>query len=109
MPKPVFTDNEDHGIELPDAAAMTKRYRSRHPNGTKGGFFGRAAVEEILGQPDVVGIRYYFAYDADSDVLRVILVGVRENADDVYTGALAEISVVCPDVCGVNNPLNSDV
>ena len=108
MPDPIFTGNENHRILLDGAAAMTRRYRFRHPNETRGGFFGRAAIEEILRQDGVVGIRYYFAYDAGSDVLRVVLTGTLANGDDVHTGPLAEMAVTCPNVCGTNNPLNSD-
>ena len=108
MPDPVFTGNENHDITLSDAAAMTRNYRTNHPGKTLGGFFGRAAIERILAQPGVVGIRYYFAYETGSNVLRLVLTGALANRNDLHTGRLAEISIVCPDICGINNPLNSD-
>ena len=102
-----FTGHENHDISLKDAADMTKRYRYANINNAKGGFFGRDAIKAILDQTDCVGIRYYFALDS-TGVLKVVLVGAKANEDDLANGLLAEYSVMCPNICGVNNSLNTD-
>jgi hypothetical protein len=101
-----FTGNENHDIPLATAAEWTKNYRDDNPGETKGHFFGKDAITEILGQADCVGIRIYYAINDDGDK-QLIVVGVKANQDDLYNGLLAERSYNCPPVCGADNPLNS--
>ena len=102
-----FTGQENHTISLQDAAVLTKRYRDANINAAKGGFFGEDAIKDILNQPGCVGIRYYFALDV-ANVLKVVLVGTDANENDLVNGEIAEFSVMCPTICGINNPLNSN-
>lgn len=101
-----FTGNEDHSFPLSTAAAWTKNYRDANPGQTKGHFFGKTAISDILGQTDCVGIRIYYALN-DSGDKQLVITGVKANEDDLYNGMLAERSITCPQICGANNPLNS--
>jgi hypothetical protein len=101
-----FTGNEDHDFPLDTASAWTKNYRNANPGQVKGHYFGKADIEAILSQANCVGIRIYYAND-DAGAKQLIVVGVLANEDDLYNGMIAERSIKCPPVCGVNNPLNS--
>ncbi|HOJ03792.1 MAG TPA: hypothetical protein PK916_07300 [Bacteroidota bacterium] len=105
--RPVFTGLEDHTISLEDASALTRNFRKQAGKGAiNGGFFGRAAIEQILAQEGVVGIRYYYAQENNGRPV-MILVGVDEFGKDLYEGFLAERSCPCPPFCGGFSPLNS--
>ncbi len=105
--RPVFTGFEDHSISVEDAGSLTRNYRQQAGKGAvNGGFFGRAAIEQVLSQEGVVGIRYYYAKE-NNDRPVLILVGVDENGRDLYEGFVCERSVPCPPYCGSFNPLNS--
>ncbi|MBE0642861.1 MAG: hypothetical protein IH600_02170, partial [Bacteroidetes bacterium] len=74
--RPVFTGLEDHTIALEDASDLTRNYRMDAGKGAiKGGFFGRAAIEQVLTQEGVVGIRYYYAKENNGRPV-LIMVGV---------------------------------
>lgn len=105
-----FTGNEDHRIDIDTARVMTRRFRDTAVEDivkTKGGFFGKTRLQAILDQNNCVGLRYYFALESDLK-LKVVLVGTDADENDITTGLLAEYSVMCPQICGVDNPLNSN-
>ena len=105
--RPVFTGLEDHTIALDDAAELTRNYRKSAGKGAiKGGFFGRAALEQVLSQEGVVGIRYYYAQENNGRPV-LILVGVDANGKDIVDGFMAERAMPCPPFCSPFNPLNS--
>ena len=105
--RPVFTGLEDHTISIDDASELTRNYRMSAGKGAiKGGFFGRAAIEQVLNQEGVVGIRYYYAKENNGRPV-MIMVGVDEFGKDLVDGFIAERSIPCPPFCGGLNPLNS--
>ena len=105
--RPVFTGLEDHTISIDDASELTRNYRMSAGKGAiKGGFFGRAAIEQVLSQEGVVGIRYYYAKENNGRPV-MIMVGVDEFGKDLVDGFIAERSIPCPPFCGGLNPLNS--
>jgi len=105
--RPVFTGLEDHTIALDEACALTRNYRMKAGKGAvKGGFFGRAAIEQILAQENVAGIRYYYAREHNGRPV-LILVGVDEFGKDLHEGFIAERSMPCPPYCGGFSPLNA--
>jgi hypothetical protein len=102
-----FTGNENHDINLLDAAKLTSNYRHSVATGSiLGGYFGRTAIERILDQEGCVGIRYYYALSADG-AKTLVLVGVNADENDLVHGELAEISWPCPPYCSDANALNS--
>jgi hypothetical protein len=52
---------EGDPIDLKIAAAWTKNYRIMNPNETISHFFGNQILQQILSQPDCLGIRIYYA------------------------------------------------
>lgn len=102
-----FTGNENHDIPLSTASQWTKNYREASGSGaTLAHFFGKAAIQAILNQPNCVGIRMYYALDPDGKK-QLILVGTDAAENDLVNGLLAERSTACPPICSNSNPLNS--
>ena len=105
--RPVFTGLEDHTISVDDASELTRNYRMQAGKGAiKGGFFGRAALEQVLSQEGVVGIRYYYAQENNERPV-LILVGVDAFGKDMIDGFVCERALPCPPLCSPWNPLNS--
>lgn len=100
-----FTGREDHSISLATAAAWTANYRAAEPGAVLGHFYGKDAITAILAQANCVGIRIYHAID-DKGAKQLVIVGVKANENDIYTGLLAERGLVCPPMCGGGNALN---
>jgi len=102
-----FTGDEDHDITLNEASAWTENYRNSAGTGDPiAHFFGRSKIDAILAQDYCVGIRIYYALDENSEK-QLIIVGVKENEDDLYEGELAERALINPPYSGSSNPLNS--
>jgi hypothetical protein len=100
--------NINHSISLNEAAKLTKKYRDQNENSTKGGFFWGNQVMAMLTNSKAIGMRYYYGLD-ENDKKVLVLTAVDENGNDLFNDTLLEMSVQCPDICGTNNPLNSDV
>ena len=101
-----FDGKEGGEIELETAAVWTKNYRNENPGDTKGHFFGKDILNDILNQSGCMGIRMYYALD-DDEKKELILVGAVGNEDDMHTGVLADFASPCPPYCGRRNQLNS--
>ena len=102
-----FTGSEDHHISLLEASSMTKAYREMYPGQTKGHFFGKQAIIDILNQSSCVGIRIYYANDPLTGEKHLVIVGAESNMNDICDGLLAERSRPCPTYCGKPNKLNA--
>lgn len=107
--------NENHEIPLAEAAKLTKTYRD-NPIGLlpnlvqiKGEAFGRDAIESVLAQPGVTGIRIYYGLDFVNllPMVRLVIVGINVLGNDITTGVILEAGRLCPPNCGVNNVLNT--
>jgi len=102
-----FNENTNHSISLADAAAMTKKFRDGAGQGAIiASAFNKKALQNILDQENCIGIRMYYAKNENGE-LTLVLVGVKDNGDDIYDGELAEWGANCPPNCGASNPLNS--
>ena len=102
-----YTGEEEHEISLEDASALTGRYRAQM-SGTqiKGGYFGKNAILDVVGQEGCVGIRYYYGLDPD-DKHVLVIVGVDSDGNDLTEGMILEFSMPCPDYCSATNDLNT--
>jgi len=101
-----FNGDEGELVTLPEAADWAKRYRTSNPEAIKASFYGINKINDVLNQPDVVGIRFYNGEDQNG-LNNLILVGVDANEDDVTSGVIMESGKMCPNQCGVSNQLNS--
>jgi hypothetical protein len=96
----------DHKIDLPKAAQLTRVFRERGKGTTAPVIaFNREGFERILAQPDAVGIRIYPAV-RDDGTMTYVLVGVDKAGNDMVDGELSEEGVECPIYCPDPNVLN---
>jgi hypothetical protein len=100
-----FTGKEAEQFPLETAAQWTARFRDSISGGPIAHFFGKSIINSILSQEGCMGIRVYYALD-ENNVRQLIIVGADANENDMYTGIIAERSVICPPFCGGGNPLN---
>lgn len=101
-----FTGNEDHSITIQEAVDLTKNYRdSVGSDIVRAGFFGKATLQNIIDQPDCVGIRFYYGLNA-AGVPQIVLVGADADQNDLVDGVLAERAVPCPPECSPISILN---
>ncbi|PWL27337.1 MAG: hypothetical protein DCO96_11370 [Fluviicola sp. XM-24bin1] len=100
-----FDGTEGGSIPLTAGAALTEEYRKLNPGATKGHFFGKDILQEILNQTGCIGIRMYYGIDEEGNK-ELVLVGADANEDDM-TALVADLSMPCPGVCGNANVFNS--
>ena len=103
-----FNGTEGDPISLTDAATMTEEFRTQNEGATKGHFFGKEILNDILAQKKCVGIRFYNGIDA-SGAYTLIAAGADtfENDQIGVSDTIAEYSKPCPPSCGTANDLNS--
>jgi ABC-type dipeptide/oligopeptide/nickel transport system permease subunit len=120
----------DHLIPFPDAIEMTKRYRNNRDSilaqQEQGKnilpiceTFDKAAIVQLLEQPNCAGFRIYYGMDTELKV-HAILVGTDATGADILpelvysgqaeavenTGELFEKAERCPPNCPPASPLN---
>jgi hypothetical protein len=100
-----FDGTEGDPITLITGGTMTAKFRLNYPNLTKGCFFGKDLLNQILAQTGCMGIRMYFAQDSNN-VLQLVIVGADASEDDMCN-LIGDVSVLCPPRCGNRNSLNS--
>jgi hypothetical protein len=105
--RPIFTGFEDHHIDVQEASQLTRNFRMREGKGAvKGQYFSRAAIEQMLAQEDVVGLRYYYTRNTEGK-LGLVLVGVKEDGEDLVNGFISGNAIPTSPFCTEKNPLNS--
>lgn len=75
------TVGEDIGYEK--GAIMVKRWYDENPNDVLSHFCGRNIIEQILAQPDCVGIRIFAALN-ELGIRQNVLVGVDKNGKNIF-------------------------
>ena len=100
-----FNGKEGGAITLSEGSALTAEYRRTNPNETKGHFFGKDILNQILGQEGCMGIRMYYGISSEGNK-ELVIVGAEANEDDM-TDLVADLSSPCPSLCGAANALNS--
>lgn len=98
----LYTGDEDHSVTRAEAADFVRNFHDNRADDPRAFYFGRKAIEAILAQDGVVGIRIYNGMNAEGVENRV-LVGVDANGMDLVDGALAEKALICPPSCGQPN------
>jgi len=93
----MFTGQEDHSITAEDAKAMTGAYESMHSGSPYAWTFGRDAVEKILDQPGVVGLR--IKGGMKDGKFSPVLVGVDKDGKEIPGGVIMELGLPCPPAC----------
>ena len=99
-----FNGNESSVISLEQAVDMTTNYRVENPTATKAHFFGKNKLMQLLNQEDCVGIRAYYGIDANGNK-QLVFVGADSTEEDLFNGTILDMSVPCPNHCGILSPL----
>lgn len=100
-----FNGTEGEIITLAEGAAMTKEWRNSNSNGNAV-TYGKDILNQLLEQSDCVGIRFHFAIDSDGKNT-LVLTGVDADENDLLS-LIADRGIICPNICGGRNGLNSD-
>ena len=100
-----FDGSEGGEITLLKGAELTSKYRDNNPNETKGHFFGKDILRQLLEQDGCMGIRMYYGID-EKGKKELVIVGADADENDM-TELVADLSMPCPSRCGNSNPLNS--
>jgi len=106
----VLTGHENHHISLKDAATLTRNFRNSTGNDATaitGEFFGRDALVASLDQKNCIGLRIYYGKRDDGTPV-LVLVGVDGTGNDMASDLIMEYGILCPPVCGSDNPLTED-
>ncbi len=102
-----YTGKEDHSITLEEASNLTQNFQLQaSPDQVIAGYFGKEAILAILSQESAVGMRCYYALDADG-ISHLVIVGVNAKGNDMTDGLLAQRMTKCPPYCPELNELNS--
>lgn len=101
-----FNGTEGAPIDLTTASEWTANYRDENPDGIKAHFFGKDILETILAQEGCMGIRIFYAKDAEG-TQQLILVGADADENNQVQGTVADASIKCPHRCGNADALNS--
>jgi hypothetical protein len=88
-PHPI-TGKEGAEIEVSVAADWTKNHRNRHPGTTISEFFGAEIIQQILGQPDCMGIRIYYSNSKSLNGWQLFIVAVANFLIKVLANAEGE-------------------
>lgn len=96
----------NHVVSLATAERYVNNFKNNPtiPN-IKGGLFNRNVFDAILGQPDCVAVRFYYAKE-DNGSPTLVVVGVNSSGNDIENGIIAESILPCPPVCGIQGTLN---
>jgi len=98
-----------HQISLSAAAALTKNYRDNNIGATIALAYDKAAIEEILYQPNCVQLRAYFG-ETTVGGKALVFVGVDAAGNDILSATppkIADFGSPCPSFCSSPNDLNS--
>jgi hypothetical protein len=96
----------NHVISLATAEKYVNNFKNNPTIPTiKGGLFNRNVIDAILGQPDCVAVRFYYAKE-DNGSPTLVVVGVNSSGNDMENGVIAERILPCPPVCGIQGTLN---
>lgn len=96
----------------PIAGATAKQwidnYQGTHPGELKAVFFGRNVIEQILAQPECIGMRIYFGQNETGEK-KLILVGSKADGKNIWDlnssdvggggGTVADEGKPCPPDC----------
>ncbi len=104
-----FTGSEETWMSEEVSNRWIANYSTQYPQGLIAHFFGFQIINQILSQPDCIGIRMYYALN-DSGVQQILLVGVNTKGENILPqlnggrvedggGTVADASYPCPSYC----------
>jgi hypothetical protein len=99
-------EQSHHEIDDDRARLMRKTYLERFGNKPETliqpGAYARAIFDQILAQPNCVGIRFYPGCDAEGRIT-IMFCGVDPRGDDILAGVIGDDPFRCPPMCSKPN------
>ncbi|GAB3839324.1 hypothetical protein [Hymenobacter jeollabukensis] len=99
----VFDGNEGSLILMDEGAQMTANFRAAQPNSNLCIFFGKTMLNELLNQPDAMGLRFYFALNGENQ-MTLVTVAANSNGNDIQD-KVGNKGFPCPSECCAESPL----
>lgn len=102
--------NYNHNITQLEASVQTAAYRALDISSNKGFIFTKTAINDLMNQTNVEGIKGYFSINEDG-LLSVVLVAIDGQANDILlNNKIKERGLCCTEVCqcGTSNSLNTN-
>ena len=78
-----FSKSDGGPISKAEAESWIDNYKTAHPSGPWAVFFGEDIINEVLSDPNAVGMRIYLGYD-DNENLKMILVGAKADGSNIW-------------------------
>lgn len=100
-----INNNSGEVILLNEAIDYTHSFQQNNPQSIKSYFAGVNKINEILGQEDCIGIRFYSGLDPITGIKNLVLVGVNQDGEDLTAGVIVEKLITCPSICPTNSAL----
>ncbi len=94
-----------HSISLDEAVEMISAYQNENPEALRAWYFSKAAIQRVISQDNVAGLRIYGALNDEMN-FSPVLVAVTPSGNDLAQGELAEKAPPCPPDCATASPLN---
>lgn len=91
--------NSSAVITLTEAISYTHTFQSGNPGAIKSYFVGINKLNLILAQDNCIGVRIYNGSVVGSNEIKLVLVGVDNNGEDMTTGTILQELVLCPSMC----------
>lgn len=91
-------------IALDEAKKLVETFKYKFPEHIKASFVGSESLNLILKQEGCIGVRIYYGYDAVSERLAPVLVGVDEKGEDMSDGIVMDKLKPCPQYCNPTSP-----
>ena len=105
-----MTINENSGglITEQQARTLISEFDKRFPGEVVSSFMGSVHINSILSQEDCIGLRIYNGYDALTEKISLVLVGVDSaNNDLLKDGLIYDQMVTCPPTCPPGKTLSN--
>ncbi|HEX9614563.1 MAG TPA: hypothetical protein VGA55_03625 [Bacteroidota bacterium] len=95
----LLTGKEEHRITTEAALRYVANHSSMEGEELIAGYMSRKIFEEVLSQPDAMGIRIYNARH-DDGAPTFVIVGVDKEGNDLMGGVIGQQPAPCPPFCG---------
>lgn len=91
--------NSSSVITLTEAISYTHTFQGENPGAIKSYFVGINKLNLILAQDNCIGVRIYNGAVVGSNEIKLVLVGVDNNGEDMTSGVMLQDLVPCPAMC----------
>jgi hypothetical protein len=88
------------------AKELINNFNAKFPGEVVSSFIGVNPIKKIVDQENCIGIRVYNGYDAITQKLSLVMVGVDQEEQDILeNGIIYDKLAICPPLCSKNGLL----